>query len=438
VILKNKKNEIKRRIFMKLVGKKIWTSALALLVAVVMLTACGTSNTSNDSKDNGSDKVVDKAADKEADNSEDTSANANADGGKILLLTSSSSGAIYDFNLAYMDMWTKELGYTYEVVYGDGSNDPAGNLQAVKNAMTKDVVGLIVMQDGGISNILDEFPDLYVVGIASDMASVYGAEGASASAATNERFLGTVAGGYAKGVDIGEMYFEKVIEKGYKKIAIAMFPGFAYPQYTIADETIRSEVSKYNETADEPITIVGDEGTVLMFKPMDESFFNEPENQDLDAIIGLCAGQQFIYPTLVSAIGNGLANPETKLLTSGFQNDQTLIDDVGTGIVQALYLPNYEEIFFPIAMLDNAIQGKQYADFTQSEVLDGVYVRITSDEIMKNIEENSPFLDADMSKLSVSLEVGKQFLTRYNPDATYAELREFMLSDAFSEKAYEK
>ena len=88
-------------------------------------------------------------------------------------------------------------------------------------------------------------------------------------------------------------------------------------------------------------------------------------------------------------------------------------------------------------MLDNAIQGKQYSDFTKSEVLDGVYVHIASDEIMTNIENNSPMLDADMSKASVSVDEGKEYLTRYNPDATYADLKEFILSDAFSEKAYE-
>ena len=414
---------------MKLLGKKMLTNALAVLLVLAILTACATEDTTTDTTTDTSDS-------NSQTESTDTS-DADTVGGKILFLSSNSSGAVYDFNIAFLDMWTEELGYTYEIVYGDASNDPAGNLQAVKNAMTNDVVGLIAMQDGGIGNILDEYPDLYVAGLASDMASVYGPEGASASAATNDRFLGTVAPGYASGVDSGKMYFDDVVKKGYKKIAVAMFPGFAYPQNTIADQTLRAEIEEYNKTADEPIEITGEEGIVLMFSPMDESFFNEPENQDLDAIIGLCAGQQFIYPALASAIGNGLANPDTKLLTAGFQNEQALIDDVGTGIVQTLYLPNYEEIFFPLAMLDNAIQGDMYDDFEQSEVLDGVYVTISSDEIMTNIEDNSPIPNADMSKLSVTLEKGKQFLTRYNPDATYAELKEFMLSDAFSEKAYE-
>lgn len=89
-------------------------------------------------------------------------------------------------------------------------------------------------------------------------------------------------------------------------------------------------------------------------------------------------------------------------------------------------------------MLDNAIQGRQFADFEKSEVLDGAYVNITSDEIMTAIEENSPLLNADMSKLALSLEDGRQYFTRYNENASYAQLVELMNSDTFTEKGYEK
>ncbi len=412
---------------MKKTVKKVLAGTLMATLAVTTLGSCGSETATSETEG-----TTEEAS---GDTAEETAPETK--GGKILFMVSSSSGAVYDFNLAYMDMWTEELGYTYEVIYGDASNDPAGNLTAVKNAMTPDVVGLIAMQDGGISNILDEYPELYVVGFHSDMASVYSEGGASASALTNDHFLGTVAAGYASGVDTGKMYAQEIIDRGYDKVAIAMFPGFAYPQYTIADQTIRSEIATYNETATTPIEITGTEATTLMFKPLDDTFFNEPENKDLDAIVGLCAGQSFIYPTLANAIANGSANPDTKLITSGLDYTPALVDDVGTGIVQALFCPNYEELFYPIAMLDNAIQGKQYADFTQGEVIDGVYVRITSDEIMTNIENNSPLLNQDMSKLSASIETGSQYLTRNNPDATYAQLKEFMLSDAFSEKAYE-
>lgn len=400
----------------KTVAKKVTAAVCAALMAVSVLVGCGASG----KEDAG------KSSEKES-----------TKGGKILLMSNVNSGAMYDFNLAFMDTWTKELGYSYEVVYGDSANDPAGNLNAIKNAMTDDVVGLIAMQDGGIVDIMTEYPELYVAAVGNDMLSVYSEDGANAAVADNDHFLGSVAGGYADGHDTGKMFAQAIIDAGYEKVAICMSPAFAYPQYKIADQVIREEIDKYNETADKPIEIVGEEATVLMFKPLDDTFFNEKENQDLDAIIGLCGGQQFIYPPLSTAIANGTADPDTKLITLGMESSSDLVADVGTGIVQQLYVPNYEEIFFCMAMLDNAIQGKQYSDYTKSEVLDGVYVKITSDEIMTNIENNSPLLDADMSKASVSLEVGKEYLTRYNPDAAYADLREFILSDAFSEKAYE-
>ena len=395
--------------------KKVTAAAASAILAVSMLGGCGAS--SDTSKDSGGEDA--------------------AKGGKLLLMSNVNSGAMYDFNIAFMDTWTQELGYTYEVIYGDSANDPAGNLNAVKNAMTDDVVGLIAMQDGGLVDIMTEYPELYVAGMGNDMLSVYGEGGANAAVADNDHFLGSVAGGYADGEDTGKMFAQAIIDAGYEKVAICMSPAFAYPQYEVADKTSRTEIEKYNETADNPIEIVGDEATVLMFKPLDDTFFNEPENQDLDAIVGLCGGQQFIYPPLSNAIANGTADPDTKLITLGLESSSDLVADVGTGIVQQLFVPNYEEIFFCMAMLDNAIQGKQYSDFTKSEVLDGVYVHIASDEIMTNIENNSPMLDADMSKASVSVDEGKEYLTRYNPDATYADLKEFILSDAFSEKAYE-
>ena len=421
---------------MRKVTKRVCAVVLASVLAVASFTACAKSTTKTDEATN-TVTAAPEATQAAAEATQPAAETVATKGGKILFLVNSSSGPIYDFNIACMDMWTKELGYTYEIVYGDQANDPAGNLSAVKNAMTSDVVGLIMMQDGGVIDIMTEYPELYVAGYANDMASVFSEGGASAAAATNPKFLGTVAPGYASGADTGKMFAQAVIDGGYKKIAVAMFPSFAYPQYAVADKTIREEIATYNKTASEPIEIVGDEATVLMFKPLDDTFFNEPQNQDLDAIVGLCAGQTFIYPTLANAIASGTASADTKLLTVGLDGSDDLVADVGTGIVQNLFLPNYEEIFYAIVMLDNAIQGKMYADF-KAEVIDGVYVRMTSDAIMTDIEENSPLLSADMTKLSVSIEKGKPFFTRYNPDATYTQLKEFMLSDAFSEKAYAK
>ena len=186
--------------------KKVTAAAASAILAVSMLGGCGAS--SDTSKDSGGEDA--------------------AKGGKLLLMSNVNSGAMYDFNIAFMDTWTQELGYTYEVIYGDSANDPAGNLNAVKNAMTDDVVGLIAMQDGGLVDIMTEYPELYVAGMGNDMLSVYGEGGANAAVADNDHFLGSVAGGYADGEDTGKMFAQAIIDAGDEKVAICMSPAFAY------------------------------------------------------------------------------------------------------------------------------------------------------------------------------------------------------------------
>ena len=82
---------------------------------------------------------------------------APANAGTIMWLSNLQSGVQYDSTVDYMTAICDELGYNFTVVYGDGFNDAAGNLQAVKNAMTDDVVGIMVSQDGGLATIMEEF-----------------------------------------------------------------------------------------------------------------------------------------------------------------------------------------------------------------------------------------------------------------------------------------
>ena len=228
--------------------KKRLAFILALVLALSCLAACGDTSTGS-SGTPGADP---------------SGTTQSGDGGKILFLSNMNAGPQYEAYVAYMDMTFGNLGYTYEVIYGDESNDPAGNLTAVQNAMTNDVVGLIACQDGGLSEIMAEYPDLYVAGFTTDMASVYDEGGTNAAVKDNDHFLGTVADQYVDGADVGQMYFNLVVEKGYKKVATICFPPFAYPQLAVADEVFRSLVEEYNQTADEPIEVVG-EAEVLMF-----------------------------------------------------------------------------------------------------------------------------------------------------------------------------
>lgn len=124
---------------------------------------------------------------------------ASAEGGTIMWLSNLSSGIQYEATRDYLTAICEKLGYKFTIVYGDMFNDAAGNLTAVSNGMTNDVVGLIASQDGGIAAIMEQYPELSVAGYATDMISVFAPGGANEAALKNEKFLGTICDGYQNG-----------------------------------------------------------------------------------------------------------------------------------------------------------------------------------------------------------------------------------------------
>ena len=163
---------------------------LAMLLALVMvfgLAACGGANTEQPSSDPAPSASTPAAPSA----SNEPSAPAYEDMGTIMWLSNLTSGAQYDAAVAYLTAICDALGYEFTVIYGDAFNDASGNLLAVQNAMSDDVVGLIVSQDGGIGAIMEEFPELWVAGYNTDMRSVYGGgenggqEGGNASGGDN-------------------------------------------------------------------------------------------------------------------------------------------------------------------------------------------------------------------------------------------------------------
>ena len=396
--------------------KKRLAFILALVLALSCLAACGNPGTGS-SGTPGADP---------------SGTTQTGEGGKILFLSNMNAGPQYEAYVAYMDMAFGNLGYTYEVIYGDESNDPAGNLTAVQNAMTNDVVGLIACQDGGLSEIMAEYPDLYVAGFTTDMASVYDEGGTNAAVKDNDHFLGTVADQYVDGADVGQMYFDLVVEKGYKKVATICFPPFAYPQLAVADEVFRTLVEEYNQTADEPIEVVG-EAEVLMFEPLSDAYFMETERQDLDCIVAPLAGCTFVYPALKSAIASGTISADTKLLTSGFENDEDLLADFGDdGVITAICIMTPESILVPMVMLDNAIQGKPFADYTASEAVDSALYIIDSREDMDRVLSSSLLGTGDAANTAASWDAIQDLFTRNNESATYQGLKDFLYSDALT------
>lgn len=156
----------------------------------------------------------------------------------------------------------------------------------------------------------------------------------------------------------------------------------------------------------------------------------ENGKDDLDAIIGFCAGTKFIYPTMVTAKANGTCSADTKLLTGGYDNDDAMIADCGDEdqTISTLFLSCPEYTLYPLALIDNALSGKQYGDWEKAEIINpGVVVLHTTEEFQAT-KDNSPLWDADLTKLAVSTEDMKQYMTRFDESASYKDMVEAIQS----------
>lgn len=345
--------------------------------------------------------------------------------GKILYLSNLTSGAQYEFYVQYLNLMAEHLGYKVEIVYGDLFNDPAGNLQIVKNAYTSDVVGLIATQDGGLINIMEEYPELWVVGFFSDMDNVFNEDGSSHGVLEKDHFLGLMGDNYISGEDVGRAYAEEVIARGYKKVSTCIFPVYAYPKHTVADASFREAIAEYNQTAAEPIEIIGDT-TVLQFSPLGDDYFLDPDHMELDCIVGFCAGTSFIYPKVVEAKAMGLCKDNLQIITGGFDNDPNLMADCGDDkTIVRLTIGGVESIIWPMAMLDAALSGTMYPDYPGIERLDSAVYTINTTEKFDAIVNHSPMgVDLDVTKAQLDWEGMKDLFISVNPDATYANLTE--------------
>jgi len=301
-----------------------------------------------------------------------------ANGGTIMWLSNLSSGPQYEAQKAYAEYLCDQMGYDFKVVYGDSQNDPDGNLQAVKNGMTSDVVGLILSQDGGVANIMEEYPDLWVVGHNSDFNSIYSdipQVATSASVKDNEKWLGTLADGHIDGNDTAQQMFDYIKAQGWKSVGIVSFPGFAYPNLQVAS-------AKLVELCEAAGIQVPGGAVEIMFQPLEESYFQEAGRGDLDAVVGLCAGTSFVYPTLLQAKADGLCAEKTKLVTSGFDSDPSLIADVGeNGTIAYLSISPNEDIAYGLTLLDLAIKGELYDDFVSERIDAAEYVIDSADDV---------------------------------------------------------
>ena len=429
--------------------RKVLVLMLTLGMLIGSLAACGqgggsgqssAGNTGGGSKAPQSQSVADNGGDTdkgtEASDSNGGSTASGESKGTIMWLSNVSSGRGLEVPKKVAEYFCEQLGYNFSVVYGDSFNDPAGNLTAVKNGMTKDVKAIILSQDGGVVNIMEEYPELYVVGYNTDMASVYDENGASHAVMENEKWLGTMVDGFADGTDRGKMMFDAAVEKGYRKVSIIAFPAYAYPQHTVAANAFIAAAEEYNKTAadDDKFEIVG-ETKILEFSPLEDGYFLDENYSNLDAIVAMCAGVDFVYPTMKSAMASGTCSADTKLMTGGFNDDEEIIADIGgDGVIQFVSFSPWEDMFYPLVLIDNALNGTQYADF-KPERVDALPYTIDSTEDIENVMTKAFGGSGNLDLLQWPWENVSALLTHNNPEATHADLIAAVHADSMSVEA---
>ena len=350
--------------------------------------------------------------------------------GNIMWLSNLSSGIQYEATRDYLSAICEKMGYTFTIVYGDSYNDAAGNLTAVSNGITADTVGIIVSQDGGLAAIMEQYPNVYVAGYNTDLTSVYNENGANAAVLSNDHYLGTICDGFADGADMGHQYFQTVVEKGYKRISVVNFPGYAYPNQTAAVEAFCADLDAYNASAAEAdkVTLVS-EPLTLEFQPLPDSYFLEDGHDDLDCIVSFCAGVMFVYPTLFSAKLNGFCSEDTQMITGGFDDNADIVANIGENqtIAWITCAPS-EDPAYAMVLLDNAITGNQFSDFAVERVDSAAYT-IDSVEDINNVMTKSMLGTGDVALAQISVDEVLQLCVRFNSEATFQGLKEVFASE---------
>lgn len=353
----------------------------------------------------------------------------------ILWLSNLSGGINYEVGCDYLEALCDKLGYEFKVCTGDGFNGAAENLKIVKDNMDDSVVAIVASQDGGILDIMEEYPELYVCGYNCSFDSVYSEDPAvavNAAVLENDHFLGAIADGYYDGKDIAKEYVDTIIKLGYKNVAFVTFPGFAYPALEVANVEARKLIEEYNKTAapDAKINVLGeDPATVLMFSPLEESWFIDNAGcNKLDCIVATCAGLQFVYPTMTVAKANGTCAPETHMITGGFDNDPDIIANVGTNktITHITFAPA-EDPLYAMVLIDDALKGALPSDFENIRIASAPYT-IETDEDINNVMTKAMAGTGDVTLAQVTPDEVAAMCGK----STHKELIDFMHSEQLS------
>ena len=317
---------------------------------------------------------------------------------------------------------TLNVKFTYTVL---SNTDEAQNITKVQELIAAGCDGIIITMDMGTEAILQECADagVYCAGYLCDFDSSFRTN--YDNVFKNEFFLGTVAdGGCADEARRGYDFFDSVIEYNertpdapIRHVAMTVFPAFAFPyQQSFAAQFVE-KVEEYNAAnPDKAIEVdpLSDETDILMFRPMDSTYFSK--HPGIDAIVSICSGS-FVYPTMVSA---GVSNT-MKLFAAGYNDGDEAVFG-SKGAYQMEIVSPVEAITYPLVLLLNKINGAQFPDQpAEAERRGSSVLIINSDEDLAKFQ-HSIYLSFKPEDAFLTPEEVLALTAYNNPDATYAGL----------------
>ena len=307
------------------------------------------------------------------------------------------------------------------------NTDEAQNITKVQELIAAGCDGIIITMDMGTEAILQECADagVYCAGYLCDFDTSF--RNNYDGVFKNEFFLGTVAdGGCADEARRGYDFFDSVIEYNertpdapIRHVAMTVFPAFAFPyQQSFAAQFVE-KVEEYNAAnSDKAITVdpLDQDTDVLMFRPLDSTYFNK--HPGIDAIVSICSGS-FVYPTMVSA---GVADT-MKLFAAGYNDGDDAVFG-SKGAYQMEVVSPVEAVVFPLVLLLNKLNGAEFPDQPAEAERHGCSVLlINSDEDLAKFQ-GSLYLTAKPEDAFLTPEEIVALTAYNNPDATYVGLVE--------------
>ena len=342
---------------------------------------------------------------------------------KIGVALYQDSGAAVSSLKAYLSSLEETLNvkFAYTVL---STNDEALNLTKIQELIGADCEGIICTMDGGTEAMLAECNDagVYLAGYLSDYDTSF--RNSYSEVFENEAFLGTVADGPCCSATRGTDFFNSVIEYNERNpenpvrhVAGTVFPAFAFPYSKVNFDEFVEKVNEYNAAnPDKAIEVdpFNEETDVLMFRPVDSTYFNK--HPGIDAIVAFNAGS-FVYPTMVSA---GVADT-MKLFAAGYNDGDNAVFG-SKGAYQQEMVCSPESIIYPLVLLLNKINGVEFPDQPAvAERVDCSTLIINSDEDMEKFE-NYLYLTFNPDDCFYNAEAVLNLTAYANPDATYAGL----------------